>query len=393
MTKQPKNNNQQALGRAYRGKRVWLSGHTGFKGSWLTRWLLELGALVHGYALKPETKPALFEQLKLNRQIEHEINDIRDTEKVEKSIRSFRPDFVFHLAAQPLVRRSYAIPVETYETNVMGTVHVLEAVRKYVASGKAPRVLPVVVITTDKVYENLENGRRYRETDRLGGRDPYSSSKAMAEQVVSSYRQSFFQDGPVRLVSARAGNVIGGGDWAEDRIVPDAIHALAHEKPIPVRNPSSVRPWQHVLDPLNGYLTLAAALRYPASSIRKPGFRIQDSRSRKCRNPRSLIPYPAYSGAYNFGPNRDANRTVGELVEEILNNWEGNWEKLKTSGAPHEAGLLQLDNSLARTELGWKPKWGFREAIAETTGWYQDVHQKKSTEARATLDQIERYMR
>lgn len=210
MTQQPTTNNQQPFGGAFRRKRVWISGHTGFKGSWLTQWLLELGAEVNGYALKPDTRPALFEQLKLARQVEHEINDIRDAGKVEKSIRSFRPDFIFHLAAQPLVRRSYALPVETYETNVMGTVHVLEAVRKYSASLNAPNVLPVVVVTTDKVYENLENGRRYREGDRLGGRDPYSSSKAMAEQVVTSYRQSFFQEGPVRLVSARAGNVIGG---------------------------------------------------------------------------------------------------------------------------------------------------------------------------------------
>ena len=393
MIKQPTTNNKQLFGDAFRRKRVWLSGQTGFKGSWLTQWLLELGAEVHGYGLEPDTRPALFEQLKLDRQIEHEINDIRNAERVQKSIHSFRPDFIFHLAAQPLVRRSYAIPLETYETNVMGTAHVLEAVRKYVASGKAPRVLPVVVVTTDKVYENLENGRRNRETDRLGGRDPYSSSKAMAEQVVTSYRQSFFQDGPVRLVSARAGNVIGGGDWAEDRIVPDAIRALGKGKPIPVRNPNSVRPWQHVLDPLSGYLTLAAALRNPTSRIRELEFRIENPEARNSRNPRSPIPHPVYYGAYNFGPNRDANRTVGELVEEILKNWEGKWEKLKTSGAPREAGLLQLDNCLARRELGWRPKWGFQKAIAETTGWYQDVHQQKSTEARATLDQIERYMR
>jgi len=393
MTKQPISNNQQPFCGAYRRKRVWVSGHTGFKGSWLTQWLLELGAVVHGYALKPDTRPALFEQLKLNRQIEHEINDIRNAEKVKNSICSFRPDFIFHLAAQPLVRRSYAIPLETYETNAMGTVHVLEAVRKYVDSAKAPRVLPVVVVTTDKVYENLENGRRYRETDRLGGRDPYSSSKAMAEQVVASYRQSFFQKGAVRLGSARAGNVIGGGDWAKDRIVPDAIRALSCRKSIPVRNPKSVRPWQHVLDPLNGYLTLATVLRDTKSKIRETALRIQDSGFKKSRNPQSAIPYPVLSGAYNFGPNRDANRTVLELVEEILKNWDGKWKKLKTCGAPHEAGLLQLDNSIARQELGWKPKWGFREAIAETTGWYQDVHQQKSSAARATLDQIERYMR
>lgn len=393
MNQQPTTNNQQPFGGIFRRKRVWLSGHTGFKGSWLTQWLLELGAEVHGYALKPDTRPALFEQLKLNRQIGHEINDIRNAEKVRKSIHSFRPDFIFHLAAQPLVRRSYAIPLETYETNVMGTAHVLEAVRKYVASGKAPRVLPAVVITTDKVYENLENGRRYRETDRLGGRDPYSSSKAMAEQVVDSYRQSFFQDGPARLVSARAGNVIGGGDWAEDRIVPDAIRALAKGRLVPVRNPSSVRPWQHVLDPLSGYLTLAAALRNPTSRIREPGFRIQDSGFKKIRNPQSRNRYPIFSGAYNFGPNRDANRTVQDLVKEILQYWPGNWRSRPSSAAPHEAGLLQLDNSLARRELGWLPKWGFQKAIAETAGWYQDVRQQKSSAAKATLNQIERYMR
>jgi len=370
MNQQPTTNNQQLFGGAFQRKRVWLSGHTGFKGSWMTQWLLELGAEVHGYALEPDTRPALFEQLKLNRQIEHEINDIRHAEKVGKSICSFRPNFIFHLAAQPLVRRSYAIPLETFEINVTGTVNVLEAVRKYVASGKAPRVLPVVVVTTDKVYENLENGRRYRETDRLGGRDPYSSSKAMAEQVVASYRQSFFQNGPVRLVSARAGNVIGGGDWAEDRIVPDAMRALARGNPILVRNQNSVRPWQHVLDPLSGYLTLGAALVNPKVRVREPGFRTQNSGFKKIRNPQSRNPYSVLSGAYNFGPNRDANRTVRVLVEEILKNYSGKWKKLYTTRAPHEAWVLQLSNHLARKELIWQPIWSFKKSVLLTIEWY-----------------------
>lgn len=232
------------LNRAFEGKRVWLSGHTGFKGSWLSEWLLQFGAVVHGYALVPDTIPSLFDQLGLAVRLEHEVADIRELDSVRRSINSFRPDFVIHMAAQPLVRRSYAIPVETYETNVMGTVHVLEALRCISSS------CSVVIVTTDKCYENHESGRAYEETDSLGGHDPYSSSKAMAEIATSAYRNSYFLKSPVRVASARAGNVIGGGDWAEDRIVPDAMRALDRGDVIAVRNPKAVRPWQHVLEPL-----------------------------------------------------------------------------------------------------------------------------------------------
>lgn len=377
MNRNQTTNSEEPFCGFYRQKRIWLSGHTGFKGSWLAQWLLELGAEVSGYALKPDTRPALFHQLGLARQVRHETNDIRDAAKVRRSILSFRPDMILHLAAQPLVRRSYALPRETYETNVMGTLHVLEAVREYGSSGNAPRILPVVVITTDKVYENLENGRRYRETDRLGGHDPYSSSKAMVELLVASHRSSFFRAGRVRLASARAGNVIGGGDWAEDRIVPDAIRALQKRKPVPVRNPASVRPWQHVLEPLSGYLALGAALA---------GVGIQDSGFRTTR-----ISNPTCQGSFNFGPNRDANRTVMDLVKEVLKHWPGVWRVLPQTNAPHEAGLLQLDNTLARRELGWRPKWGFRQAVAETVVWYHDVHRRRLSPQEATRRQIERY--
>ena len=342
---------------SFEGKRVWLSGHTGFKGSWLSEWLLQIGAVVHGYALAPDTAPALFDQLGLADRLEHEVADIRDSEDVKKSIQDFRPDFVIHMAAQPLVRRSYAIPVETYETNVMGTINVLEALRGIDSSCSA------VIVTTDKCYENHESGRAYEEQDPLGGHDPYSSSKAMAEIATSAYRNSYFLNSPVRVASARAGNVIGGGDWAEDRIVPDAMRALNQGHKVSVRNPRAIRPWQHVLEPLGGYLTLAAGLAENAS----------------------------LATAFNFGPGPDSNRTVEDLVTEILKNRQGSWEDASDPQAVHEATLLNLSVEKANRLLGWKPRWDFQETIKRTVTWYDQVNHKKVSPIEITRQQIAEY--
>lgn len=379
MNQQPTTLSQQ-LQKAFRGKRVWLSGHTGFKGSWLSEWLLQLGAVVHGYALAPDTTPSLFDQLGLAGRLEHEVADIRDAEAVRRSIDSFRPDFVIHMAAQPLVRRSYLIPVETYETNVMGTINVLEALRSYVDGSllqgdrsKNPNQQPTtnnqlspvtaIIVTTDKCYENHESGRAYEESDPLGGHDPYSSSKAMAEIATAAYRNSYFQKGSVRLASARAGNVIGGGDWAEDRIVPDAMRALNQGEKIAVRNPRAVRPWQHVLEPLGGYLTLSARLAEDAS----------------------------LAAAFNFGPGPDSNRTVADLVNEIVKNRSGSWQDKSDPLALHEATLLNLSIEKADLHLGWQPKWAFEETIAKTVSWYDQVHQATITPLEITRSQIAEY--
>ena len=338
---------------AYRNKRVLVTGHTGFKGSWLCEWLLALGAEVHGYSLPPPTRPSIFNQLKLAKRIQsHTIGDVRDLDSLVRTVRRVKPDFVFHLAAQALVRLSYMLPVETFDINVMGTVNVLEAVRNVFCCGIKPSGLQtsVVCITTDKVYENMEKGRPFKETDPFGGHDPYSASKGACEIAISSYRRSFFgtSDSPVWVASARAGNVIGGGDWAKDRIVPDSIRALRQGCAIPVRNKTSTRPWQHVLEPLSGYLALGAALA---------------ARKR----------FDEVCGGFNFGPTPHANRTVKELVEEMLKWEEGSWVDKSDSHAVHEAGLLNLSIGKARRILGWKPRWGFAETVKQTMGWYGAV--------------------
>ena len=326
----------------FQNKTVWLSGHTGFKGAWLAEWLLALGARVHGYALEPSPQPALFDELGLAARMEHEVGDVREAAAVRQSIATAQPDFVFHLAAQPLVRLSYAQPVESYATNVMGTVHVLDALRLL------QKPCAAVFITTDKCYENREWVHGYREEDRLGGHDPYSSSKAAAEIAIGSFRRSFFKNHPVKIASARAGNVIGGGDWAAERIVPDCIRALQQGQPIAVRNRHATRPWQHVLEPLSGYLWLAARL--------------------------AQVPGPQFCSAFNFGPDHEANRTVAELVLEVLKHWPGSWEDCTDPLAPHEAALLQLTTDKARALLGWKPVWSFSEAVAATVRWYRTVN-------------------
>lgn len=334
----------------YRGSKVLVTGHTGFKGAWLCEWLLSLGAEVHGLALEPPTRPSLFKQLKLAKRIaSHTIGDIRDFAAVYSVVRRIKPDFVFHLAAQPLVRLSYSRPVETFDINVMGTVHVLEAVRR-VFTLRSGRKCSVVCVTTDKCYENKETVRAYCEDDPMGGYDPYSCSKGCDELLISSYRRSFFgtPESPAWVASARAGNVIGGGDWAQDRIMPDCMRALAHGQSIKVRNKVSTRPWQHVLEPLGGYLTLGSALF---------------SRTR----------FKDYASGFNFGPNPKANRTVKELVEEVVCIAGGKWEDFSDPNAVHEAGLLNLNISKARKVLGWKPQWNFEKTVKTAVDWYEAV--------------------
>ena len=349
---------------AFQGRTVWLSGHTGFKGAWLARWLLKLGARVHGFALPPATTPSVFEQLGLANEIEHEIGDVRDADAVKKSLLRVQPDFVFHLAAQALVRYSYEHPLETYSTNVMGTAHVLEALRSL------QKPCATVIVTTDKCYENRERDYAYAEEDQLGGHDPYSSSKGAAEIVTAAYRRSFFGQSPVRIASARAGNVIGGGDWALDRIVPDCIRALQRGEAVPVRNPAATRPWQHVLEPLSGYLWLAATLAQP---------KLVDAEARDVLT------------AFNFGPDKEANRNVGDLVGEILKSWPGRWDDRSDPNAVHEAKLLMLSTAKAKKMLRWQPTWKFETAIARTVEWYRGVNENAAIAESLTLRQIAEY--
>jgi CDP-glucose 4,6-dehydratase len=336
----------------FQNKTIWLSGHTGFKGAWLARWLIKLGARVHGFAQPPATHPAIFEQLALAGRVEHELGDIRDLAAVNRSIEGTQPDFVFHLAAQALVRYSYDHPIETYATNIMGTAHVLEALR----SLRKP--CAAVIVTTDKCYENREVDHAYSEEDHLGGYDPYSASKGAAEIVIGGHRRSFFGGHPVRIASARAGNVIGGGDWALDRIVPDAMRALQQGRSIPVRNPAATRPWQHVLEPLSGYLWLAAVLTRPELVSAAP---------------------KDVAAAFNFGPNKEANRTVKDLVGGILKQWPGKWDDQSDPKAVHEAKLLMLSTARATRILQWRPTWNFDVCIARTTDWYRQVHEQGDT--------------
>lgn len=350
----------------YQGKRVLVTGHTGFKGAWLCEWLGSLGAEVTGIALPPATNPALFGQLGLPVRMRHIIGDVRDLAALRRVVQELRPEFVFHLAAQPLVRLSYEQPVETYATNVMGTVNVLEAVRL------ARCACVVIVVTTDKCYENKEWVHSYREEDPLGGHDPYSSSKGAAELVTAAYRRSYFSapDSAVRVATVRAGNVIGGGDWALDRIVPDCIRALQRGESIPVRNKVATRPWQHVLEPLSGYLWLAA--RMAGSSHRAPC-------SELC-------------SAFNFGPALASNRNVAELVQEILKHWPGRWEDRSNPQAVHEAKLLNLATDKAHHILHWQPTWTFEAAIAETTSWYRDAFARPAAVREITQRQIAAYV-
>lgn len=354
---------QDQLAGAYRGRRVLVTGHTGFKGSWLTFWLGRLGAQVTGFALAPRTTPALFDVLGLQDTCEkHVLGDLRDARAVRRTVNAAAPEIIFHLAAQPLVRESYLAPLETFETNVMGTAHLLEAVRLE----KLPAA--IVVVTTDKCYANREWAYAYREDDALGGHDPYAASKAAAEIVAASYRDSFF--GPnklgehgVAIATARAGNVVGGGDWARDRIVPDAIAALSSGAPIPVRNPASIRPWQHVLEPLYGYLLLGARLQAGTAA----------ERARFCE-------------AWNFGPRPDAARPVRQVVESLIAAWgSGSWEDRSDPNAPHEGKTLRLAIDKAVGALGWRPTWDFHTTFRKTVAFYRAQHEGQTQQALGAL--------
>jgi CDP-glucose 4,6-dehydratase len=337
-----------SLARAYEGKRVFVTGHTGFKGSWLCEWLLNLGAEVWGYSLPPPTKPALFELLKLSGRIRHKVADIRNRTALGECLQKCRPHFIFHLAAQPIVRISYAVPDETWAINVFGTVNLLEALRELSEPCAA------VIVTTDKVYAN-SLPKPHCEDDALGGDDPYSASKAAAEIVVASWRSSFFsRPDTAAVATARAGNVIGGGDWAADRLLPDFARALSAGKPIKIRNPASVRPWQHVLDPLYGYLLLGAELRLALAR-------------------RSVARRAKLCSAFNFGPVPSDHRPVCDVVEEALKHWRGQWRRHAEFGPPPESAILRLDIAKAKQVLGWQPRWRFETAIERTVSWYQTV--------------------
>jgi CDP-glucose 4,6-dehydratase len=344
------------LARAFAGRRVLVTGHTGFKGTWLCLWLAELGAEVHGYALPPPTRPSLYGEARVREVLASETTaDVRDAAALDAAVAKARPEVVFHLAAQAIVRRSYREPAATWATNVLGTVHVMEAVRQ------AGGVRACQVITSDKCYENPGQVCAFRETDPMGGHDPYSSSKGAAELAVAAWRRSFFPparvaEHGVSLASARAGNVIGGGDWAEDRILPDCVRALANGEPVPVRNPQAVRPWQHVLEPLSGYLWLAAAqLEEPAT----------------------------FADGFNFGPLPTGNLTVGQVADLVVSFWgSGRWEHQPPPGEAaardrlHEAAFLKLDITKATTLLDWTPVLTPREAITETVAWYRQRHRE-----------------
>jgi len=345
------------------GTRVLVTGHTGFKGGWLSLWLKSLGARVRGLALAPDTAPTMFGALKLEEVVDSHFGDIRDEAVVESAMGSWQPEIVFHVAAQSLVRRSYARPLDTYATNVMGTVHVLEAARR------CKSVRAIVVVTTDKCYENREWVWGYRESDQLGGYDPYSSSKACAELISAAYRRSFFENSPsIGLATARAGNVIGGGDWAEDRLVPDAVRAFAANKSARIRNAHAIRPWQHVLEPLAGYLVLADALRRGDCSA---------------------------SGAWNFGPADSDVVSVSAVLALLVDAWgaSASWETTGASPLFHEAAVLKLDASKARGILRWAPRWHLRAAIRRTVAWYQAFYSGMAAhELRGfTMQQIEDY--
>ena len=348
------------LAGSYRDRNVFVTGHTGFKGSWLAEWLGAMGAEVTGYALDPPTQPNLFDALDLGARLRHVVADVRDHGRLMAEVQAAQPSVIFHLAAQPLVRRAYTEPHETFETNVMGTVNVLEAARACAS------VRAVVIVTSDKCYQNHDTDQAFRETDAMGGRDPYSASKGCAELVTAAYRESFFADGAT-VASVRAGNVIGGGDWAADRIIPDCVRSLAAGDPIVVRNPEAVRPWQHVLEPLSGYLRLGALM-------------LRDGRR--------------YEGAWNFGPaDQGEDRPVRWVVERFLGEWgSGSWTTPADAGRqPHEALRLSLDSTKAREELDWAPVWDAQTAVRRTASWYREYYRAPATARRLVEDQLQTY--
>jgi CDP-glucose 4,6-dehydratase len=322
----------------WQGKRVFLTGHTGFKGSWLSLWLVSLGATVKGYALNPPTIPSLYNEAKINTVIDSQIADIRDQETLYKSMVDFNPDILIHMAAQPLVKYSYKEPIETYEVNVIGTAKVLEVARSCV------KLKAIVNITTDKCYENKEIDKSYKEDDPMGGYDPYSSSKGCAELVTSSYRRSFLQEQGVFLASARAGNVIGGGDWAENRLIPDILRSFEKGESVIIRNPKATRPWQHVLEPLSGYLVLAQRL---------------------------YCSQEEYAESWNFGPNEEDVKPVEWILNKMISKWPNSSWKMDKCQHPHEASFLKLNILKAESKLKWKPTWTLNQALEEVINWHR----------------------
>jgi CDP-glucose 4,6-dehydratase len=343
----------------FKGKKVFITGHTGFKGSWLAFLLKELGADVRGFALEPHTFPSHFELLNLSKSIDHIVGDIRDSSLLSNTLQEFQPEVVFHLAAQALVKESYKDPTNTFEVNTMGSVNLLESVRM------CDSVKSLVYITSDKCYENMEWIWGYREEDRLGGHDPYSASKGAAEIIFSAYSRSYFSSRPnLGVASTRAGNVIGGGDWAADRIIPDCIRAIENNVPIKIRNPNSYRPWQHVLEPITGYLTLGANLY---------------------ENPK------VYSGSWNFGPSTSEILTVKEIANNLIQCLgEGNIEIEKVNKEQYESNLLQLNCDKAKQLLGWSPRWSAKKTIIATSDWYKVFLNDGNIES-ITRDQIHNY--
>jgi len=342
----------------WKDKTVFLTGHTGFKGGWIAHWLYELGAAVHGYSLEPPTQPNFFSETQLQKRLaQSTIGDIRDLAALTSTLRQAKPDIIIHMAAQPLVRESYNTPVETFAANMMGTVNLLEAARQ-VGTAKA-----IVNITTDKCYENKEWLWPYRENDRLGGHDPYSASKACAEIAAAAYRSSFLADANIHLASVRAGNVIGGGDWANDRLIPDFLRALDAGKTLTIRSPNAVRSWQHVLEPLSGYLLLAEKLYTEGS---------------------------AFAEAWNFGPNDEDSKPVSWIVDQLCYLMSGAKWQTETVQQPHEASLLKLDSSKAKAKLGWAPHWGLGTALSKTIEWHQAWRGKEDM-AVITTQQIQAY--
>ena len=342
----------------WKGKRVFLTGHTGFKGSWLSLWLFSLGAEVKGYALNPPTSPSLFNEAKVSSIIDSQIGDIRDQDALHECMTRFSPDILIHMAVQPLVRASYDKPIETYEVNVIGTAKVLEAARS------CPNVKSIVNITTDKCYENDGRSEGYKEEDAMGGYDPYSSSKGCAELVTSSYRRSFLQEQGVGLASVRAGNVIGGGDWADDRLIPDILRSFEKNEPVVIRNPKATRPWQHVLEPLSGYLVLAQKM-----------YRDQNK----------------YAEGWNFGPNEQDVKSVDWILNQMIGKWPNSSWELDSSSNPHEANFLQLDISKAESKLGWMPIWELRHTLEKIIDWHLAWINKEDMQA-VCLSDIKEYM-
>ena len=339
----------------WKGKKVFVTGHTGFKGSWLSLWLQDMGAVVKGYALEPNTTPNLFTEAKVGQNMDSEIGDITDLKRITDSMIAFNPEVLIHMAAQPLVRLSYKEPVLTYTTNVMGTVNVLEAARK------CSELKAIVSVTTDKCYENKEWAWGYRENEPMGGHDPYSSSKGCAELVTAAYRKSFFNEtNSAFLASARAGNVIGGGDWSDDRLIPDILKAFEKNDPVIVRNPMATRPWQHVLEPLSGYLVLAQHLYEDGSN---------------------------YAEGWNFGPKEEDCKSVSWILDKMVAKWGkgASWE-LDKNNNPHEAGYLKLDCSKAAIQLNWHPKWNLENTLESIINWHQHYLSGKNIQEQCLLE-------